>query len=118
MDVGRYRMAWAAAGVLQRQERHGRQWQTQLDHAERTTVGRRRQGWLSRLYVYGFEWGKDELKFYLDGVLLYSVENTHWHQPLRMIFDSESSLFADRAPDAKDLPSTFSIEYVRAWKEK
>ena len=33
-------------------------------------------------HVYGLDWGKDELKFYVDGVLVRSVENTHWHQPL------------------------------------
>ena len=26
--------------------------------------------------------GTDELKYYVDGVLVRSVENTHWHQPL------------------------------------
>jgi beta-glucanase (GH16 family) len=70
-------------------------------------------------HVYGLEWDKDELKFYVDGVVVRTVENTHWHQPLRMIFDSET-LFGipDGIPADKDLPSTFSVEYVRAWKRK
>ena len=69
-------------------------------------------------HVYGFDWGKDELKWYVDGVLVYTVENTHWHQPLRMIFDSETMPKWFGMPDDKDLPSTFSVEYVRVWKKK
>ena len=69
-------------------------------------------------HVYGFDWGKDELKFYVDGVLVRSVENTHWHQPLYLIFDSETMPEWFGMPDDKDLPSTFSVEYVRAWKVK
>ena len=39
-------------------------------------------------HVFGLDWGKDEIRFYVDGVLVRSVENTHWHQPLFLIFDS------------------------------
>ena len=52
----------------------------------------------------------------MDGVLVRSVENTHWHQPLYLIFDSETMPEWFGMPDDKDLPSTFSVEYVRAWK--
>jgi len=69
-------------------------------------------------HVYGFDWGKDDLKFYVDGVLVRSVENTHWHQPLFLIFDSETMPEWMGMPKDEDLPSTFSVEYVRAWKLK
>ncbi len=69
-------------------------------------------------HVYGFDWGKGDLKFYVDGVLVRSVENTHWHQPLFLIFDSETMPKWFGMPDDNDLPSTFSVEYVRAWKQK
>jgi beta-glucanase (GH16 family) len=69
-------------------------------------------------HVYGFDWGKDELKFYVDGVLVRTVENTQWHQPLHLIFDSETMPQWFGMPDDKDLPSTFSVEYLRAWKKK
>ena len=69
-------------------------------------------------HVYGFDWSEDELKFYVDGVLVRTVENTHWHQPLTLIFDSETMPDWFGMPDDKDLPSTFSIEYVRMWKKK
>jgi len=68
-------------------------------------------------HVYGLDWEKDEIKFYVDGVLVRSVENTHWHQPLYLIFDSETMPKWFGMPDNKDLPSTFSVEYARAWKK-
>ncbi len=69
-------------------------------------------------HVYGLDWEKDQIRFYVDGVLVRSVENTHWHQPLYLIFDSETMPKWFGMPDDKDLPSTFSVEYVRAWKHQ
>ena len=69
-------------------------------------------------HVFGLDRGKDEIKFYVDGLLVRSVENTHWHQPLFLIFDSKTMPEWFGMPDDKDLPSTFSVEYVRAWKMK
>ena len=66
-------------------------------------------------HVYGLEWNKDDIKYYVDGVLVRSVENTHWHQPLFLIFDSETMPKWFGMPDDADLPSTFQIDYVRAW---
>ena len=66
-------------------------------------------------HVYGFEWKKDELRWYVDGVLVRTVANTHWHQPLYLIFDSETMPNWFGMPKDDDLPSTYSIEYVRAW---
>jgi beta-glucanase (GH16 family) len=69
-------------------------------------------------HVYGLDWGKGEITYYVDGVAVQSVENTHWHQPRYLIFDSETMPDWFGMPDDADLPSTFSIEYVRAWKRK
>ena len=69
-------------------------------------------------HVYGLEWDKEELKFFVDGVLVRKVENTHWHQSLYLIFDSETMPEWFGMPEDADLPSTFSIEYLRAWKKK
>ena len=68
-------------------------------------------------HVYGLDWEKDEIRWYVDGVLVGSAQNTHWHQPLYLIFDSETMPEWFGMPDDKDLPSTFSVEYVRAWKK-
>jgi hypothetical protein len=51
----------------------------------------------------------------LDGVLVRTVQNTHWHNPLYLIFDSETMPNWYGMPNDADLPSTLSIEYVRAW---
>jgi len=68
-------------------------------------------------HVYGLEWDERELKFYVDGLLVRSGPNTDWHQPLTLNFDSETMPEWFGLPDPTDLPSTFSIEYVRAWKK-
>ncbi len=67
-------------------------------------------------HVYGLEWDPDRIKWYFDGVLVRWVENTHWHQALTLNFDSETMPDWFGLPDDGDLPSTYIIEYVRAWK--
>jgi len=67
-------------------------------------------------HVYGLQWGKDKIKWYFDGVLVRWVENTHWHQALTLNFDSETMPEWFGLPSDSDLPSTYGIEYVRAWK--
>lgn len=69
-------------------------------------------------HVYGLEWDPKDLRYYVDGVLVRQVQNTHWHQPLFLIFDSETMPGWFGMPNDSDLPSTFSIEYVRAWKSQ
>lgn len=69
-------------------------------------------------HVYGLEWDKDEVKYYVDGALVRAVENIHWHHPLPVIFDAEPQIQWMGPLDDKDLPSTFRLEYVRAWKKK
>jgi len=67
-------------------------------------------------HVFGFHWSREELRWYIDGVLVHTVQNTQWHHPLFLIFDSETMPEWFGMPDKDDLPSTFSVEYVRAWK--
>jgi beta-glucanase (GH16 family) len=69
-------------------------------------------------HVYGLLWEKDRIAWYVDGVERRTLANTHWHQPLHLNFDSETMPDWFGLPDEKDLPSTFSIEYVRAWQRK
>jgi len=68
-------------------------------------------------HTYGLEWDKDKIQWYFDGVLVRWVENTHWHQPLTLNFDSETMPKWFGLPKDSDLPSTYSIEYIRAWKK-
>jgi len=69
-------------------------------------------------HVYALEWNAERIKWYFDGVLIRWVENTHWHQPLTLNFDSETMPNWFGLPKDADLPSTYSIEYVRAWKTR
>jgi alpha-L-fucosidase len=69
-------------------------------------------------HIYGLEWNKEEILYYVDGVVVRKVKNTQWHQPLYLIFDSETMPNWFGMPDDRDLPSTFHIEYVRAWKKQ
>ena len=67
-------------------------------------------------HVYGFLWSKDELIWYIDGKEIRKRNNSDWHQALTMNFDSETMPDWFGLPDPKDLPSVFSIDYVRSWK--
>ncbi len=67
-------------------------------------------------HVYGLEWDQDRICWYFDGVPVRWVENTHWHQGLTLNFDSETMPEWFGLPRDGGLPSTYSIEYVRAWK--
>ena len=67
-------------------------------------------------HVYGLDWSKTAITFYVDGAAVRTVKNTHWHQPLYLNFDSETMPKWFGLPKADRLPSTFSIDYVRAWK--
>ena len=69
-------------------------------------------------HVYALEWTPERIKYYVDGVVVRSVPNTHWKDPLYMIFDSETMPDWFGMPEDEDLPSTYHVEYVRAWKKK
>jgi beta-glucanase (GH16 family) len=69
-------------------------------------------------HVFGLEWNQNEIKYYVDGVIVRRVKNTDWHVPLHMNFDSETMPTWFGLPNDEDLPSTFSLEYVRAWRLK
>lgn len=67
-------------------------------------------------HVFGLEWGRDLISWYVDGVLVHSQENSHWHNPLYMIFDTETMPDWFGMPEDADLPSTYRVEYVRGWQ--
>jgi beta-glucanase (GH16 family) len=69
-------------------------------------------------HVYALQWDKERITWYFDGVPVRWIENTHWHQALTLNFDSETMPKWFGLPKDKDLPSTYSIEYIRAWKKR
>lgn len=67
-------------------------------------------------HVYGLEWDEESVKYYVDGVVVRTTPNTDWHQELYLFFDSETMPNWFGMPRDEDLPSTYSIDYVRAWQ--
>jgi beta-glucanase (GH16 family) len=70
----------------------------------------------SAFHVYGFDWQPDTLRWYVDGVLVREAKNTHWFFPMQIVFDSEAMWDWFGVVDDADLPSTFSIDYLRVWR--
>ncbi|MGH8386266.1 MAG: family 16 glycosylhydrolase [Pseudomonas sp.] len=67
-------------------------------------------------HVYGFDWQPDTLRWYVDGVLVRESKNKHFFFPMQIIFDSEAMWQWFGVVDDADLPSTFSVDYVKMWQ--
>lgn len=68
-------------------------------------------------HVYGLAWTPERITYYVDGVEVRWVENTEWHQPLYLIFDSETMIDWLGVPKDEDLPSVFEVDYVCVWTQ-
>lgn len=68
-------------------------------------------------HVYALEWDADRIKWHCDGKTVRVVENTHWKQPLHLLFDTETMPDWFGLPDKSELPATYEIDYVRAWQK-
>ncbi|WOO39308.1 family 16 glycosylhydrolase [Rubellicoccus peritrichatus] len=71
---------------------------------------------IDRFWVFGLEWTPEVINYYVDGVLVRKVDNSVWHGPQRMIFDSETMFDWLGIPEDSHLPSIFEVDYVRSWK--
>lgn len=69
-------------------------------------------------HVWGLEWTKEYIRFYIDGILFREAENTHWHQPLEVNFNCESNKWFGALPDDERLDGEYHVKYFRAWKSK
>lgn len=67
-------------------------------------------------HVYGFDWNKDTLTWYVDGVAVRRAKNANWFLPMYLIFDSEAMWDWFGKVEDTDLPSTFRVKYVRVWR--
>ncbi|MFC1499372.1 family 16 glycosylhydrolase, partial [Verrucomicrobiota bacterium] len=90
---------------------------TQKEHWSRSEKWKAPFDFVDDYHIYALEWSELMIKWYVDGKLIRKAKNTHWHQPLHMNFDSEVMTNWFGFPAKKDLPSTFSIEYIRSWKK-
>jgi beta-glucanase (GH16 family) len=71
----------------------------------------------AQFHVYGLEWNEKEIIYYIDGIERRRLPNTHWHDPLYLVFDVETHPKWTWS-DSEDpfLPAAFTVDYVRAWK--
>ena len=67
-------------------------------------------------HTYGFLWTEKEMKWYADGVEMFSRPNDHFHRPMHVTFDCEIMYNWVGEPDKADLPQTFSVQYFRYWR--
>lgn len=66
-------------------------------------------------HVFGFLWTPTEMKWYLDGKEVFSRKNDYFTTSLYLMLDCEIMAGWAGLPEAKDLPATFEIDYVRVW---
>ena len=66
--------------------------------------------------VYGVEWNPEKIKYYIDGILVREMPNTHWHFPQNMVFDTETMGQWLGMPTPDELPATFEVKWVKAWR--
>ncbi|MFU2325562.1 family 16 glycosylhydrolase [Pseudomonas sp. NFX98] len=69
-------------------------------------------------HIYGFDWQRDTLRWYVDGVLVRESRNLHFFFPMQVIFDSEAMWKWFGVVDDADLPSTFEVDYVYVWQRR
>lgn len=72
-------------------------------------------------HKYAMDWTKEYVAFYFDDLLVRKVENTYWHRPMHLQFDSETfpnwfGLPETGGSDRNKLPNCFEIYYVRSWR--
>lgn len=86
------------------------------DHWQISSVWKTPWRFSDDFHVYGFEWREDELRWYVDGVLVRTLENGPWRNPLFLVLDTEVKSSWWGLPENSDLPAVFDIDYVHAWK--
>ncbi len=69
-------------------------------------------------HTWGMDWTEEYIRLYIDGVLYREIENTHWHQELKINLNNESNKWFGALPDDKLINEKYLVDYVRVWKRK
>ncbi len=69
-------------------------------------------------HTAGLLWTPEKLIWVLDGKVIEERQNTFCHRPMYLNINCEVVLNWGGAPDSKDLPAEFKVEYVRVWQLK
>ena len=72
-------------------------------------------GFFAEYHVYGLDWNKDSITWYVDDEAVFTAENKYWHQPLYLIFDAEVNPVWPSLPSSTEV--IYEVDYVRAWKK-
>ena len=65
-------------------------------------------------HVYGLDWDKDNITWYMDGLEVYTIPNTKWHNPMFIEIDTRVELWVGLPPAGKQV---FSAGYLRVWSK-
>ncbi len=70
-------------------------------------------------HTWGMDWTEDYIRLYFDGVLFREIENTHWHQELKINLNNESNKWLGALPEGDHrIDEKYLVDYVRVWKRK
>jgi len=67
-------------------------------------------------HVYGIDWNRNSISYYLDGRLVMRGQNTHWHEPMYLILTNEfgDTTFLGGKP-VRGTSGNMEVDYVRVW---
>ncbi len=69
-------------------------------------------------HVWGLEWDKEFIRFYIDGVMFREVKNEYWHQQLHININNESNKWLGATPNGTGVDKKYLVDYVRVWQKK
>lgn len=69
-------------------------------------------------HVYGLDWSRDSIKWYVDGRMIRGVQNIRWHQAYKISIESGIMESWFGLPKDEDLPSEYKVDYLRVFRRE
>ena len=80
-------------------------------------------------HIYGCEWNKDSIKWFIDGKHVLSAPNKYWDLPMDVmasmairpplrIYTEDGARTNPEASTPEGFPTEMLVDYIRVWKEK